>query len=179
MNIVTIILLTIPGIIILFLIIGLFIKKDYTVEREITINKDKKEVFDFIKMLKNQDQYNVWVMMDPNSKRTYKGNDGTEGFEYTWESENKRVGHGLQTIKKIYENNRIEFELHFIKPFEGRSIAYMTTDAVGENQTKLKWGLYSKMKYPMNIMLLFMNLVKMLGDDLSVSLSTLKKVLET
>jgi len=34
----------------------------------------------------------------------------------------------------------------------------MTTTATGDNATTVKWGFSSKMKYPMNIMLLFMNM---------------------
>jgi uncharacterized membrane-anchored protein YitT (DUF2179 family) len=58
-------LLTIVGIVILALVIALFVKKDYAVERQVTINKPESEVFDFIKHIKNQDQYSVWNSIDP------------------------------------------------------------------------------------------------------------------
>jgi len=35
-----------------------------------------------------------------------------------------------------------------------------------ENKTLVKWGFQSAMKYPLNLVLLFMNLEKMLGNDL-------------
>jgi len=57
----------------LLLFAALFVKKEYTVEREITINKPKVEVFAYIKQLKNQEHYNKWVMIDPNMKKTYRG----------------------------------------------------------------------------------------------------------
>ena len=31
----------------------------------ITINQPKKTVFDYIRMLKNQDNFSVWAKMDP------------------------------------------------------------------------------------------------------------------
>lgn len=43
----------------LVFIVGLFVKKEYGVEREIIINKPKAEVFNYIKYLKNQDNYSV------------------------------------------------------------------------------------------------------------------------
>jgi hypothetical protein len=49
---------------------------------------------------------------------------------------------------------------------------------VDGNQTKLSWGMSSRMKYPMNIMLLFMNMDKLLGKDLELSLGNLKGILE-
>jgi hypothetical protein len=157
------------------LIVALFVSKEYNVEREVVINKPKQDVFNYIKFLKNQSNYSKWVMMDPNAKMTYSGVDGTVGFKSAWDSENKKVGQGEQTISKIDDGNRIDLGLHFIKPFEGDANAYMTTeDAAG--QTKVKWGFNGKMPYPMNIMNLFMG--KEIGNDLSTGLTNLKGVLE-
>ena len=117
-------------------------------------------------------------MTDPNSKREYKGNDGTVGFYTSWDSENKSVGKGEQSIAKIIEGERVEFDLHFIKPFDGKANSYMALTAVNENQTSVKWGFKSSMPYPMNIMRLIMNMEKMLGDDLQIGLMNLKTILE-
>lgn len=172
------ILIGIVGLIALALIIALFVKKEYAVEREVIINKPKQEVFDYVKMLKNQDNFSVWAMRDPNMKKEYKGTDGTVGFVSAWDG-NDQVGKGEQEIKKISEGERLDFELRFIKPFEATDDAYMTTEAVAENQTKVKWGFNGKMPYPMNLMLLFMDMDEMLGKDLADGLNNLKKVLET
>ncbi len=170
--IVILILIAIP------LIVALFVKKDYLVEREITINKPKQEVFDFIKYLKNQPQFSKWAKMDPNAKMEYRGTDGTIGAVSTWDSQEKNVGKGEQEIKKIAEGDRIDYELRFIKPFASTATAYMSTEATPDNQTKVKWGFAGKMPYPMNIMRLFMNMDKMIGDDLNVGLTNLKTLLE-
>ena len=69
-------------------------------------------------------------------------------------------------------------ELRFIKPFEATDNAYMTTEAINENQTKVKWGFNGKMTYPMNLMLLFMNMEKMLGDYILQGLNNLKTIEE-
>jgi LPS O-antigen subunit length determinant protein (WzzB/FepE family) len=61
--IVVIVLIALP------LIVALLVKKEYTVDREITINKSKREVFNYVRHLKNQDNYSKWVMMDPNMKK--------------------------------------------------------------------------------------------------------------
>jgi len=160
------------------LIVALFVKKDYEVEREITINKPKEEVFDYVKFLKNQDNYSKWATMDPEMKKTYRGTDGTVGFVSAWKSDNKDVGKGEQEIMKITEGKRIDFELRFFEPFESTEPAYMTTESVSENQTKVKRGFSGHMDYPMNIMMLFMDFEKMIGDDLDTGLKNLKSVLE-
>lgn len=172
------ILIVIAIIIAIPLIIALFVEKDYAVEREITINKSKQEVFDYVKFLKNQDNFSKWATMDPNMKKTYRGTDGTVGFVSAWESDDENVGVGEQEIKKIIEGERIDFELRFIKPFEATEPAFMSTETVSENQTKVKWGFSGHMNYPMNIMMLFMDFEKMIGDDLQTGLSNLKTVLE-
>ena len=178
MNIILIILLGIAGIIILLLLIGLFTKKDYAVEREITINKPAERVFNYIKYLKNQDNYSKWAMMDPGMKKEFRGTDGTVGFVSAWESDNKKVGKGEQQISGIREGERIDMKLHFIKPWEGKADAHMVTEDIGAAQTKVKWGLKSRMNYPMNTMMLFMNMDSMLGKDLEVGLAKLKTLLE-
>ncbi|GAB1404467.1 hypothetical protein MASR1M74_16460 [Lentimicrobium sp.] len=160
------------------LIVALFVKKEYAVEKEIVISKPKAEVFEYIKFLQNQDNFSKWATIDPNMKKSYRGTDGTVGFVSHWESDNEEVGWGEQEIKKITEGERIDFELRFIKPFEATEPAFMSTETVSDNQTKVKWGFSGHMDYPMNLMLLFMDFEKMIGDDLQTGLTKLKSELE-
>lgn len=178
MNILKKILFFVLGIITLLLIVGLFVNKDYAVEREIVINKPKAEVFEYIKHLKNQDAYSVWNRKDPKAKKTYKGTDGEVGFIAAWDSENEEVGKGEQEIVKIIEGERMDVKLRFKVPFEAEDDAYFVTESVSDTQTKVKWGFKGSMNYPMNLMLLFMDMEDMLGKDLQGGLDNLKKVLE-
>jgi hypothetical protein len=160
------------------LIAAVFIEKDYWIEKEVIINKPKQQVFDYIKFIRNQNYYSKWQMMDPNVEMQYKGLDGTPGFSSAWKSNNKQVGQGEQTITAVEDGRKVDVAIHFIKPFEGHSTAYMTTDAVSENQTNVKWGFNGSMKYPMNMMLVLMNIKKMVGNDLQTNLDNLKNLLE-
>ncbi len=178
MKAVKIIIIALVVIIAIPLVTALFVKGEYAVEREIVINKPKQEVFDYIKYLKNQDNYSKWATMDPDMKKSYRGTDGTVGFVSAWESEVDSVGRGEQEIKNILEGERIDFELRFFEPWESTEPAYMATESVSENQTKVKWGFSGHMAYPMNLWLLFMDFEKMIGDDLATGLANLKKVLE-
>lgn len=172
--------LAVIGIIIaVLLIVALIVKKEYAVEKEIVIDAPRQEVFNYVKYLKNQENYSKWANTDPNMKKTYRGTDGTVGFVSAWESKNKEVGVGEQEITKITEGERIDFELRFFEPFEATEPAYMITETSGDNQTKVKWGFSGRMNYPMNIMLLFMDMEKMIGDDLENGLAKLKSILES
>ena len=169
------ILLVIAGIIVLILVIGLFMRKGYTITREIIINATRQNVFDYVKQLKNQDHFNKWVMVDPGMKRVFKGTDGTVGFIYGWNG-NKKAGEGEVEIKSISEGENIETEIRFVRPFPGIAHINMVTEAVSDNQTKVTWSNASTMKYPMNIML--STIEKMLAKDMDTSLSNLKNILE-
>ena len=168
------ILIVIAVIIAIPLIVALFVKKEYVVQSEITINKPSQEVFDFVKLLKNQEYYNKWVMADPNMKKDLKGTDGTVGFIYAWDG-NDQVGQGEQEIKNIQDGREINTELRFIRPMEGLANTKMATIPEG-GQTKVTWEMRGESKYPMNFMNLFIG--KMLGKDQMTSLNRLKEILE-
>ncbi|MDD2797615.1 MAG: SRPBCC family protein [Bacteroidales bacterium] len=178
MKILKIILFAIVGIVALALITAIFVKKEYAVEREITINKSNQAVFDYLKLMRNQQEFSVWAKMDPLAIHEYKGTDGTVGAVYSWNSKRKDVGIGEQTILSIDNGVQINYELHFIEPFEARDKAYFLTSAVNDSTTTVKWGFEGKMNYPMNLMLLFMDMEKMLGNDLENGLVNLKAILE-
>ena len=161
----------------LILIIALFVKKDFASEKEVVINKPKQDVFNYIKHLKNQNDYGVWAKKDPNIKQTFSGTDATEGFTSSWEG-NSDVGKGSQTINKITEGQRIDLDLHFIDPMDSHCPAWLTTEEVSPTQTKVKWGMSGKMTYPFNIMGLFMNMDDMIGKDLQTGLDNMKVILE-
>lgn len=160
------------------LVVALFVKKDYVVEREIIINKPKAEVFEYIKFLKNQDNYSKWNMMDPDMKKTYQGTDGTVGFISAWESKKENVGAGEQEIVNMIDGERIDMKLRFKVPFEAQNDAYMITEDMSNNQTKVKWGFKGAFPYPFNLMGLFMDMEKAVGGDLEVGLQNLKNLLE-
>lgn len=178
MKLLKIIGLIFAALIVVILIAALFIKKEYNVTREVTINKPKAEVFDYIKHLKNQINYSKWAMMDPNCKMTFSGEDATVGFISAWDSKEKNVGQGEQKISKIVEGERLETTIHFIRPFESNAQASFTTTEISNGQTKVSWSFNTAMPYPFNFMSVFMNMEKMVGDDIQTGLNNLKTLLE-
>ncbi len=178
MKIIKKIVFVILSLIVLTLVSALFMRKDYAVEREITINKPKDSVFNYIKFLKNQDQFSVWAKKDPNMKKSFSGVDGTVGAIASWESQNAEIGTGEQEIKKIITDERMDMELRFTVPFEATDKAYFITESVSANETKVKWGFNGTMAYPMNLMLTVMKVDELLGNDLSEGLKNLKIILE-
>jgi uncharacterized protein YndB with AHSA1/START domain len=178
MKILKIIGFAILGIIVLALVVAAVADKEYEVSREVTINASHQEVFDYVKYLKNQDQFSKWATMDPDMKNTYTGVDGTVGFIAAWESESDEVGVGEQEILAI-DKNRIDYALRFKEPFEANDKAYLKLEEIGDHQTKVTWGFNGSMAYPMNLMLVVMDFEEMLGADLEYGLGELKKIMES
>ena len=178
MKILKIILFAVLGIVLLLLLTAIFVKKDLQAEKEIIINKPKQDVFNYIVLLKNQQFYGKWNLMDLNAKKEFKGIDGTVGFVYAWQSNNKEVGKGEQEIKAIDVGNKIDYELRFLEPFKSVAESYIITETVSDNQTKVKWGFKGSINYPLNVLKLFFNMDDLIGKDFEKGLNNLKGVLE-
>ena len=176
MNIIVTILLVIAGLITLLLIIGLFMRKEHYVKREIIIHAPRQKVFDFLKLLKNQDRFNKWATTDKaNRKEEFTGTDGTVGFIYSW-SGDKSAGQGEKEIRNIIEGKRIETEIRFIKPMKVSASVIFETESVSDDQTKVTLINTGTLKYPMNMMIPMAE--KKFPKDMDESLATLKSILE-
>ncbi len=164
------------GIVALIIILAMIAPKTYEVSRSIVISKPRKEVFNYLKSLKKQDDWSPWGKRDPNMEKKFTGNDGEVGATSYWKG-NKEVGEGEQEIKKIMDGERIESELRFLKPFKSTSDAFLVTEDA-EGGTKVTWGFKGYNKFPMSIMMLFMSMDKMIGKDFEEGLDSLKSVME-
>lgn len=165
------------AIIVVFLILGLVAPKYYEVNRSIIVNKPVSEVFNYLKFLKNQDDWSPWKKKDPNMKQTFLGVDGEVGFISKWEGE-KVVGSGEQEITKIVENESVDTELRFIKPWKSQSDAYLRVIGLEDQQTNVTWGFKGKNVFPFSVFILFMNMDKAVGKDFEEGLENLKQQLE-
>ena len=149
------------------------------VEREITINRPKAAVFDYVKMIKHQNTWGPWLRKDPSMKQEFQGNDGFAGFVASWKSENAEVGSGAQEIKRVVEGERIDTQLRFKEPMESTADAHLVTEATGPDTTKVKWGFTTSFPRPMNLMTLVVDMDELIGKDFQEGLNNLKQILET
>ena len=160
------------------LVAGLFIEKEYTIAKEVIINKPNDSVYKYIKYLKNQEFYSVWNRKDPKSVKTYSGNDATIGFISSFDSQDPNIGAGAQEITKIVENKRFDMDIRFKRPMETTCTAFISTEKISENATKVKWSFSGRFDYPANALMPLIGIEKMLGNDMQKSLEDLKVILE-
>ncbi len=165
------------GVVLLLVILAILAPKNYHVHRSIIINKPLADVFEYLKFIKNQDEWSPWMKKDPEMIRHFQGTDGKIGFVARWEG-NKQVGVGEQEIKKITKNSSIETELRFLKPFKSESDAYINVEETKDKHTKVTWGFSGENKFPMSIFMIFMSMDKSVGKDFEEGMTNLKAVLE-
>lgn len=155
------------------LIVALFVPKQFANEGQVVINKPIHEVFDYIKYVKNQDNFGIWQLSDPNMTTTEEGEDGTVGFKYSWDSE--KLGKGAQVITNIVPNERMESDMFFLEFDDKPNKAYIAVEEQSPNQTLVKWGISGETPYPWNLMSLLHNM----DNDFSEGLAKLKEILES
>lgn len=159
----------------LLLVVALFVPKDFTYEKSITINAPIDTVWVNVNSLSALDKWSPWNDHDPVMKKELKGMDGTIGAIQSWQS--NIVGSGSQKIAAIEKPVFFETELNFYKPYKSHGKAYVKLVSEGTS-TKAIWGMTGNMPYPMNVMTLFMNMDKTMGKDWNHGLSKLKKLSE-
>jgi len=152
--------------------------KKYDVRRTIVINKPLSEVFEYLKLVENQNIWSPWKKRDPEMKQVQTGVDGTIGFINSWDSDHKEVGAGEQEITAIVENDRIDSELRFFKPWKSQSDAFFIVKEIEPSQTEVVWGFSGSHSVPLNVMMLMYNIDKVVGKDFDEGLRDLKQVLE-
>ena len=146
------------------------------IEKSIKINRSSKLVFDYLRITKNQDNFSVWNLTDPNMKKKYQGIYGTTGFTYSWDSTMKNVGAGEQEITGIEEGKSIDYTIKFFRPMQNIGKTKFQITGFGDESTSVAWIFDSPSKFPMS---LFSPIFKiMLGKDLEKGLINLKNILE-
>ena len=154
----------------------IFVMGQMVIEKNVVINKNIDAVFNYLKQTKNQDNFSVWNMKDPNMKKTYSGADGTKGFIYSWDSKDKNVGAGSQEITNVVDNSRIDYELRFERPMKNTGISSFVLSEIDDNNTSVSWNFISPTKFPFSLFAPILK--KMLGKQISTSLQNLKTLLE-
>jgi hypothetical protein len=175
MNILLLILLILAGIITLLLIIALFMKKEHYVKRNIIINAPQQKVFDYVKLVKHQEEFNKHAKAGGERTKTFTGTDGEPGYVYAWRGD-KNAGEGEKEIKKIVEGKSIETEIRFVKPMKATATMIMETEPLSDTQTQVSWSNAGRLNYPVNIFIPLLE--KNLPKDMDSSLVTLKGILE-
>ena len=140
--------IVIASIIAMLLVLALFIPKNYSVSVAIIINQPFEKVYQYLSILKNQEQYSEWFKADPNLQTEILGTDGTIGAIQRWNS--NIVGTGEQEILYL-SKAQMEIELRLRKPMEGTCRLVNKLIERGNSATQYSCTFFAYAKYPRNL----------------------------
>jgi uncharacterized protein YndB with AHSA1/START domain len=165
------------GLIALVLIVAAFVGTGWSFERSVLINAPLEKVWTHVSTLRACNQWSPWMEKDPNVRLQYSGTDGTPGASFSWDSADRNVGAGNQTITKVVPNSEVDSRIEFLRPFKGKGDAYVIL-TVERGLTRVNWGIESSTPYPMNIMKIFGVIEKNMNRDFNHGLNKLKGLCE-
>lgn len=170
-KIIVLVLLTLLAI---FFILALTQSKDLSIERSLIIKAPQQTVFNQIKYFNNWTNWSPWYAKEPTMKMLYLGQDGQVGSSYRWKGD--EMGEGEMSNVGI-NNNQLNYNLKFIKPWEGLAEGSLVAEDMGNGTTMVKWSMINHGTFPFNALNFFME--RIIGNDFEEGLSLLKKYTES
>jgi uncharacterized membrane protein len=156
------------------LILGLFAPREVTVERSLTIEAPATAIYAVVSNFETWPEWSVWFRMDSTMVVTPGETMAGEGATYTWTSEN--MGAGSQTILAADPGKSMKTELDFGMMGKAYGAWQFSPAAAG---TEVSWALTSRTAYPLNSLILFMDMEESIGSDFERGLANLKEYVET
>lgn len=167
------ILYTVAGLAVLFLLLALFAKNNYHIERSTEIDAPREIVYEQIRFFKNLPNWSPWQQIDPNMKTSIEGTDGEVGAVYKW-SGNKDVGSGTQTFKSL-QPNRIDLEV-VLDGFSTSPVFFNLSE--NDKKTSVTWAMDMHVPFPWNAFAMLTDVNAFVGKDYEVGLANLKRYCE-
>jgi len=170
LKILGIILLLLVGI---FLITGAVSRKDFRTSQSTVINAPASQVYNVVNDLSTWQSWSPWAEEDPTVTPKMGESYIGKGGSYSWTSE--KMGAGSCTITESIKDKQIDNHLDFGP--NGSAEAKFTFEPDGDG-TKTTWYFDSHVDFPMNAMMVFMGMEKMMDKSYSRGLELLKEKIE-
>ncbi len=177
MAVLSVILIVLGVLVVLVLIIGFTSPRIARMNRTVTINASKENIFGQMNNLKNfVDNWSPWTEKDLSAKHEYNSTSEGVGAAYTWKGEPKKVGEGSMEIIECEENSRVKTLLKF----KGRGDAYATWYLSGsDGNVEVKWDFEADNGNNPIGRIFGRMMDKFLGPDYENGLNKLKQVCES
>ena len=108
--------------------------------------------------------------MEPEATTTFSD----DGKHQKWEG--RRIGHGNQQITSEEKDQKIQYDLEFIKPWKSRSKSHFVLKSTNQQETEVTWGMESKL--PFYLFSMKSKMVAMIKMDFQRGLRMLKEYAE-
>jgi hypothetical protein len=170
------ILLSVAGIVVVFIVVVALQPADFKVERSATLRAPASAAFAQVNDFQNWRGWSPWEKIDPALKRSYDGPKAGTGAIYAWQG-NKDVGEGRMTITESRPGELVRIKLEFFKPFAATNTAVFSFKPAGDS-TAVTWTMTGRNNFLSKAMCLFMDMDKMVGGMFEQGLAQMKTVVE-
>ena len=152
--------------------------KEFHLERTITINRSRDDVFAYIRMLRNDSNWNAWSLKDPAAETGFRGLDGTVGATTTWKSTQRELGTGEKEITEIIDGSKLTCQIRLFSPFKATFPSILQTESITPTQTQVTMIMHDTMRFPMGLICMLMGQHSKITTEFDTSLSNLRKIME-
>lgn len=143
--------------------------------RQIEVKSEIQKIYQVIADLRQWNQWSPWFHMEPTSKTENTGTAGQVGQLQSWEGQ--AIGSGQMTIIELKENQSIQIQLDFLKPFKSRATVEFIISSKAQNICEVEWKMDSSLPFFMFFFKKMM--VAMMSRDFDRGLLMLKEYIET
>jgi hypothetical protein len=170
------ILLSVVGIVVVFIVVVALQPADFKIERSATLRAPANAAFAQVNDFQNWRAWSPWEKVDPALKRSYDGPKAGTGAIYAWQG-NKDVGEGRMTITESRPGELVRIKLEFFKPFAATNTAVFSFKPSGDS-TAVTWTMTGQNNFLSKAMCLFVDMDRMVGGMFEQGLAQMKTVLE-
>jgi uncharacterized protein YndB with AHSA1/START domain len=146
----------------------------YTVERSRMVSAPVDRVYPLVADFRQWTRWSPWEDVDPDLQRAYGGAESGVGATYSW-SGNRKAGTGHMEILRAEENQHLDIQLTFEKPFRSTNTTSFEFAARGDT-TLVTWRMVGPRPLVMRLLGPLMNMDKMLGKDFDKGLGRMDLV---
>jgi len=174
------ILIGVAGVLVLFVVVVATRPASYRVERKLEVAAPPDLVFGVLNDLHQFAGVLVlfgtpWEKLDPNMQKTFEGPAAGVGQSYAWTG--KEVGKGKMTIEESVPGQKVGIKLEFVKPMASTA-TFALTLAGTPTGSFVTWSMAGNHNFIGKAFGIFMDMDKMLGNDIEKGLALLKTVAE-
>ena len=144
----------------------------YTIERSTVVPAPASRPYRLVVDFHRWDGWSPWAKLDPRMTTDHSGPPSGVGAVYHWKG-NDKVGEGRMTITGAVEDEFVQIELEFLKPWEQTSTTEFHFAPEGGG-TRVTWRMSGTHDFVGKLFAVFMDMDKMVGPDFEKGLAALK-----
>ncbi len=145
----------------------------FDVTESVTVDKEVSEVYKSLQNFDEWPRWSPWLCQEPDCPVTVEGAPGSTDHKQGWNGD--FIGSGSMQIKSASENEKLDYDLNFIKPWKAHADVGFKLSPEGAG-TRIEWWMNGNLPF----FLFFMkNKMKaFVGSDYKRGLKMLKEYLE-